>query len=163
MPDCQSVPHQTLLVIHHICHTGSLRHSPFRNPHISSSAHLQSGSVRLADLLTLSPDNASYSDSEPELFDPAAGGECDFNPAAKSGRARVFRPFLGSKVNLKEKNKRAQKRLRDKKKVLLEAPHPHPDCPSLPGPSPFSSSSFPVIGQRETWAGHELVKSCLTS
>ena len=118
MPDCQSLTHPTLLVIHYRCHTGSLQHSPF--PHISSSAHLQSGSVRFADLLSLSPDNASHSDSEPELFDPAAGGDCNFTSAARSGRARVSRPFLGSKVNLKEKNKRAQKRLRDKKKVLLE-------------------------------------------
>lgn len=70
-----------------------------------------------ADLLSLSPDASSHSDSDPELFDPVARKDLDFVPPAKQGP--VSRIFLGSKVNLKEKNKRAQKRFRAKQKVVL--------------------------------------------
>ena len=82
---------------------------------ISSTAQSQPGLALFADLSSHLPDASSHSDSEPDVYDGAGGGDLDFTLPAKQGR--LSRPFLGSKANLREKNKRAQKRFRARQKV----------------------------------------------
>lgn len=69
-----------------------------------------------ADHSSLSPEVSSRSDSDPELYEGAAGEDPDFASAARAGL--VYRP-KDSKTKLREKNKRAQKRFRARQKVLL--------------------------------------------